>query len=445
MKRPQNDLLFGGKSGNAIRELESHNMLTVATIFKFLAFDAEAIKKIASNPKATWVGFLFVISAGFAREYDGEYLVAEPWHLLIPVAASLIGCSLMVLIVHGLARLRKVQDASFLDAFRGFLNLYWMTAPLAWLYAIPVERMFDPGLATRANLILLGIVAVWRVALMVRCVQVLYRVHPVAAFIPVILFSDMLAMAALWLVPGPVFMIMGGVRLTESEAIILDVRIWMILIGYGTLLFWLIGYLTLCYRSAPWHYFKSEPGFDFSRQGVSRGLGALVAFSLLVWAPFLPFTQREQKLRWTSERLIRAEDFTAFSKLTQDHLQQDFPPHWDPPPRLGYGENRPWVFKVVSGLQKNDAATWIADRYAVKMQNDALRWRWEGRRLNEFTNEDLVELVEVISSLPNSGEIAVNLRFSIDQALGDEKVKLTESRRASLEKLIELGATTEEL
>ena len=164
-------------------------MLTVGTILKFLAFDADAIRTIASSRKATWIGLLFVISAGFAREYDGEYLFAEPWHLLIPVAASLIGCFFMVLFVHGLAWCRGDRDVPVLEVFRGFLNLYWMTAPLAWLYAIPVERFFDPGSATSANLTLLGIVAVWRVVLMVRCVQVLYRVHPVAAFFPVILLG----------------------------------------------------------------------------------------------------------------------------------------------------------------------------------------------------------------------------------------------------------------
>lgn len=420
-------------------------MLTVSTIIKFLAFDAEAIKKIAGSSKATWVGFLFVISAGFAREYDGEFLVAEPWHLLIPVAASLLGCFLMVLFVFALAWFRNVRYVPFLEVFRGFLNCYWMTAPLALLYAIPVERFVDPGDATRANLILLGVVAFWRVALMVRCVQVLFNTHPVAAFIPVILFSDILAMAAIWLVPGPIFLIMGGIRLTESESIILDLRIWMILIGYGTFLIWLIGYLGLYFRSAPWIYFKSEPDFESRQPSVTRGMWGLVAIALLVWIPFLPFTQHEQWLRWKSEKLIRAKDFAAFSKLTRDYPETAFPPHWDPPPRIGYGETRPYVFLVLAGLQSNRGAQWMLDRYLEKMEKDIQVWAyWGPDSLDRYSDAELAAFVDVISKLPNPRDVADNFNDSVQIELDDSpNGNLTESRIASLKRLQQLGQPEE--
>ena len=47
-----------------------------------------------------------------------------------------------------------------------------MTAPVAWLYAIPVERFLDSVSATHANVALLGIVSLWRVLLMTRVLQV---------------------------------------------------------------------------------------------------------------------------------------------------------------------------------------------------------------------------------------------------------------------------------
>ena len=186
-----------------------------------------------------------MLSAGFAREYDGEYLLAEPWHLLIPVAASLIGCASMTLLVWWLARRRDVHDVSYGTIFRSFLNLYWMTAPLAWLYAIPFERFLSPADATTANLTLLGIVAVWRVTLMVRSVQVLLDTRWFAALVPVMLFSDVLAMIALYLMPAPLFLIMGGVRLSESEDILLGFRMTVGLAVYGTFLFWMISYVAL--------------------------------------------------------------------------------------------------------------------------------------------------------------------------------------------------------
>lgn len=43
-----------------------------------------------------------------------------------------------------------------------------LTAPLAWLYALPVERWFDIGTAISMNLWFLAIVAFWRVCLLGR-------------------------------------------------------------------------------------------------------------------------------------------------------------------------------------------------------------------------------------------------------------------------------------
>lgn len=43
-----------------------------------------------------------------------------------------------------------------------------LTSPLAWLYALPVERWFDVGTAISMNLGFLALVAGWRVALLTR-------------------------------------------------------------------------------------------------------------------------------------------------------------------------------------------------------------------------------------------------------------------------------------
>jgi len=54
-----------------------------------------AIHALLRSRSTVWVGLLFVISAGFAREYDGESLLHEPWHLLIPLGASLVSSLLL--------------------------------------------------------------------------------------------------------------------------------------------------------------------------------------------------------------------------------------------------------------------------------------------------------------------------------------------------------------
>ena len=228
------------------------------TVLRFLLFRRDAITDVASSRSAFWIGLMFVIAAGFAREYDGEYLIAEPWHLVLPLAASLIGCAAMVLVTYFFLKCNGEKESSLIEIFRSFLNVYWMTAPLALVYGLPVERFFDPGNATRANLYLLAIVAVWRVALMIRCVFVLCGTSVWRSAIVVLLFSDVLAMIALYYAPGPIFMIMGGVRLTESEQIILSVRMFLTLLCYGTILIWAIGYVCVCCRRRTTSFYRSR-------------------------------------------------------------------------------------------------------------------------------------------------------------------------------------------
>ncbi|MFT5300174.1 MAG: hypothetical protein ACI814_000948 [Mariniblastus sp.] len=432
--------------------------MDLKTVIRFLFFDARAIKRIANSSAATWVGLLFVVAAGFAREYDGEYLGAQPWHLAIPVGASLLACFTMVIFIYNIIWLRNRKTASppapFKRVFRSLLNVFWMTAPLAFLYAIPFERFLDAGDATQANLSLLGLVAAWRVALMVRSVQVLFNVHLGAAFIPVILFSDVVAMAAIWLIPSPVFLIMGGIRLTDSQQIILSVRLWLILIGYGTFLIWLIAYFVLCSRSKPWNLDQladEEP----APAGISIPLRVVVAASLLIWIAVLPATQKEQWLRWKSSSLILSGDYDAASQLTREHPETSFPPHWSPPPRLGWGDREPSVYEAINGLKSHQAAPWMLARYFEKLDQMASSPWWRDS-IHQMDDEALVKAIDAIEACPNSRKIANDLAksmaYSINRILNpdgtqdmvsqDDSGEPSESRVASIKRLMQIAEPT---
>ena len=211
--------------------------MTAKQIVLFLAGDRDSILKIAGCRHAVWLGLLFVLSAGFAREYDGEDLLHEPWHLLIPLVASLVTSFLLFAHVWSWSGSRSSRELGFLRGYRSFLGLYWMTAPLAWLYAIPVERFHSAADATRLNLALLGLVSVWRVILMMRIVSVLFERRFRHAIFPVILFADTVAIVLLFFTPLPVISLMGGIRLTESDLLI---RNTAYMIGFCGVLSWLI-------------------------------------------------------------------------------------------------------------------------------------------------------------------------------------------------------------
>src|SRR6266481_654320 len=151
--------------------------MRIRTWLRYLIGDRQAILEIAQDRRALGLGLLFVLSAGLAREYDGEDLLQEPWHVVLPVAASLVTSFLLFCLTYAPAKEGEEPRPSFLRAYGMFLGVFWMTAPLAWLYGIPYERFLPALGATRANLITLGIVSVWRVVLMMRVVSVLMAYH----------------------------------------------------------------------------------------------------------------------------------------------------------------------------------------------------------------------------------------------------------------------------
>jgi hypothetical protein len=334
----------------------------IGTLLRFLIGDRQAILDIAADRRAVWIGLLFVISAAFARDYDGEDLLSEPWHLLIPVGASLL--SSFVLFVLCFLRLLGTtsERPRFFSAYRSFLSLFWMTAPLAWLYAIPYERFLSPGGAMQANLTTLGLVAAWRVVLMIRVVIVLMGYRPLQAILLVMTFADAAALAAIYAMPKPVFNIMGGVRQSESEAAVLVLTIYTTCIGVASIPVWLIGTITVLSTSTPsWRGGNSAPATSI------RGALALAVASVAVWALVLPTTQAEQRLRYQAENDLRAGRIAEALDLMSAHVPADFPPQWEPPPRLGYGERVPPFWDVLVIVADRPPAPWVRELYIDKL------------------------------------------------------------------------------
>ena len=124
----------------------------IGTLLGYLIGSRSAILMLADHPRTWLVGRVFVLSAGFAREYDGEDLLHEPWYLAIPLGASLVSSLLLFGVFYVPCRMTGLDAPPFVAAYRAFLGLFWMTAPLAWLYAVPYERLLDPVSAAYANI-----------------------------------------------------------------------------------------------------------------------------------------------------------------------------------------------------------------------------------------------------------------------------------------------------
>jgi len=338
--------------------------VTPLTVAGFLIGRRAAIEAIYECPKILWVGALLVLSAGFAREYDGEDLSSEPWHLLIPHAASLATSILLYAMLRIPAAIMHEGPAfrQVVRDFPKFLGLYWLTAPLAWLYAIPFEYWQEAGEATRTNLTLLLIVSVWRVALIIRAAVIVYKPESFwGVLITVLLFGNAVMLAAIRFVPVPIFQLMGGIRLTESESVVQATAFFLQLAGYPMLLVLFAIYLFLF---PPTHFDPSKS----QRRSVSISLTTwlLATLSVMAWAFVLPITQPAQQLRHQVETAMDRGDLQTALDVMQKHKQDAFPPHWSPPPYIAFSNQAVDLTEVMQVILNDKQDSWVKQVYLEK-------------------------------------------------------------------------------
>ena len=185
--------------------------------------------------------------------------------------------------------------------YLSFLALYWMTAPLAWLYGIPYERFLSPLDAINANLWTLALVSLWRVALMVRVAGVVYGIPIAAALSMVMLVADTTALIALAVVPLPVIHVMGGIN-PEQNAIAWFVLLVQ-LVCWITLPLWIVVGAVAAYFCRGC---ADRKVLATSREsGSGRGALAFATLAVVAWSAALPFTQPEQMLASRVDRSYR--------------------------------------------------------------------------------------------------------------------------------------------
>lgn len=265
--------------------------MTISTLPRYLVGRESAILEVIESRGVLLLGFLFVLSAGFAREYDGEDLVAEPWHLLVPLGASVGSALLLYGLLIAVAEPPAGSPLEPGRRFTRFLGLYWMTAPLAWIYAIPVEAWLSPLSAVRFNLFLLAIVAIWRVLLISRATAVLFGTSFPRIIFPVLLFGDGLMLFITHFIPLPLFHVMGGLRMSSTEAEIVHFAFVARMLGWATLPIWLAATVRVSVmgndEARDWRVLRLRQ----PTRKVSPALWGLAVASLLIWVPILPFTQ----------------------------------------------------------------------------------------------------------------------------------------------------------
>ncbi len=413
-------------TSNAPVGIAASSRFGLVTLAKFLGGDRQAIITIASSRLAFWIGALFVLAAGFAREYDGESLWDVPWHLAIPLGASLVAATTLYLLVCVTAAIRQQPPVRFFPGWYRFVGLFWMTAPIAFLYAVPYERLFTEVAAVQANLWTLALVALWRVALMARVIQVVFHWYPVSSGIITVLFANVVAVIVAVSVEFPVSFIavMGGVRYTATENLLSAVGMMIQLTSFGLLPFVLVAALGMCISRH-----KLKPLLTELNQPVETSplLLATACAALLIWLPVLPVTQREQQLRYQVEIRMMSGRIDEGLAILGKHSPDEFPPHWSPPPHVVYPVVRPPLKEVLLALARMDPplhAAW-EDVFALKARSAFGLFN-----LLELSQNDLEAYTCWLERVPLGPKIATRQLLWIGDAM-----EISESHQSYLDRI----------
>jgi hypothetical protein len=336
------------------------------TLVNFLTGDTFAIRSVARAKYGWLLGAILVLSAGFAREYNRTDLLAEPIHILIPFAASLVASVLFYCFIWFFAASGPLYSRpSYLE----FLQCFWATAPLAWIYALPVERWCDRVTALNINYYLLEIVAVWRLFLMIRVLRTLWKAELSQATAIVLAFSDFAFIASIPLAPRPIIDIMAGVDLSLAEQVSrfhYQSVCTLAVLAAPILFIWLM----LVTVMVDWRPVKPlDRSVECRIQSMvwASSLGAVI-FGLLLCL----LEQPAVRAGTTVNKLIADGKYHEAIEFLAAHDRREFSPQWELPIRSYrrgmIDDPRELVKLFLASLETANAPHWVKEELRRKVQ-----------------------------------------------------------------------------
>jgi hypothetical protein len=356
------------------------------TILAYLFGRREAILEVAANKAALWTGIVLVLLTSIARNYDQTHITEKPFLWLFgPLFFSLVSGTWLFWGGVGCVAVKEMdltesERKTWMRWWPQFMGLFWMTAPIAWLYAIPVERFLDSLNAARANVALLSIVSLWRVALMARVFQVLFRVPyftglvwvlvPVCAeVIGITLFGGVFARA---LAAG-----MGGMRNSPEEEILMNV---MGVAFWGSIgLIFLAALMAAALR--PREHIQSFPPMHRGRMPWS-----VLGFAAMVWCGVAIGPQIEVSRNAHVERLMRDGQHREAIDFMNKMGQGNFAPSRPLPPKPFEGEVFVQLPRFFAALQRDDAE-WVRAHFMKRLNEMRQHFRYGWNRDDKFQDD----------------------------------------------------------
>lgn len=311
-------------------------------IFLYLIGNRGAIERIAGFRIAWVVGAILVLTAGIARNYDHLDLLREPEAFYGPFLASIISTEFIYWWVGAGLKLKRAGDHR--PQRTSFLGFVWLTAPCAWVYAIPVEHCTDMLTATKWNVAFLAIVSFWRVAILTRVLAVLTEVRWTRCLLFVLAPASLEMAVGSWFKSLSLIGIMGGVRLSpHTEFLVsasdftLQASIVVFLVCLGAILYG---------RGKAAVKPLMRPSLGGSTSVIGLALVALVGWMLLA----IPMQQKVRNLHIFGS-YVRKGDLTKAAEFASSRTRADFPVSYAmPPDPYGWG---PKASEVLNEIPRN--------------------------------------------------------------------------------------------
>lgn len=246
-------------------------------------------------------------------------------------------------------------------------------------------------------------------------------------------FSLIVGYIAILMLPVPLFVVMGGVRVPQSEEIIVSTRLLITFAAVMSSPVWVIGLLVVWFMRKRWVW--SLPSDDQSASSrVSSTAYALGVLSVLIWIPILPWTQAEQYQRWQAEQMLKSVDYRGLAEWSHRVSEKDLPPHWIPPPRLTYGYADLNTIEQTTYLLQEDLAGWYS-KQCLDTFKENLRAMFS---MNAFANCD-PEILRGFIRLKEQGKldeiIITTLADRLKWDLQSEHLDFNDENRALLEEI----------
>jgi|GEM_PF-2163937 len=386
--------------------------LTPRILGSFLFGKREAIVAVASSRAAIVLALLFIISAGLARNYDHHLLAEELLWIGGPVGMSLFSSTLIFFFISLFGKIPAPQIRY--SNYLAFLHCFLMTAPMAWLYGIPVEQFSGILASSIFNFSILLVVSVWRVALMIRVLVVLFNFTALRAFALIAIPASAEMFFGTLMKSMDIVGIMGGIRLDEGEKFLLQATQTMTI---GSVVLFVIAIIVafISKRGDLKEHIEKSPGVPVAASSWILAVGAIVAWSLFA----LP---HQKKLRTKADfsQLIRKREYKQASLFLVDKTQSDFPKHHSL-------VRQPSMFSaptvhVTLLAQKTSFPEWFREQ----LKNDVRLWIHDHEILNYEPGELEKDLYKAAAEMPYVQEVADELTPGIKVSeLWEENEKKT--------------------